>query len=169
MTLLDLRSIKVRVGEEDVSEHELAIEPVVLGGQEYAAEPATVPAELRVNRATSGTVYRLRFHAALHGPCFRCLEAAAVARDLDLREYQDDDPRGEEELTNPYIAGGKLDLGGWARDALVLSLPDKILCREDCAGLCPVCGGNLNEEPHAHEEREVDSRWAALAELRDEL
>ena len=51
----------------------------------------------------------------------------------------------------------------------MLALPDKILCRADCAGLCPVCGVDLNAEPHEHEGEESDPRWAALAELNDEL
>jgi uncharacterized protein len=59
-----------------------------------------------------------------------------------------------------------LDLSAWARDAIALALPDKILCRADCAGLCPVCGKDLNVEPHAHEEAPADSRWAALEALR---
>ena len=49
------------------------------------------------------------------------------------------------------------------------SLPEQILCREDCAGLCPVCGKDLNEEPHEHSEREPDPRWAALEGLRENL
>jgi len=53
--------------------------------------------------------------------------------------------------------------------AIALALPDKILCRSDCAGLCPMCGKNLNDEPHEHDEHEADPRWAALAELRDRL
>ena len=63
----------------------------------------------------------------------------------------------------------RLDLAGWARDAAALALPDKILCRPDCAGLCPVCGRNLNDEPHTHEEELADPRWSRLAELRDRL
>ena len=63
----------------------------------------------------------------------------------------------------------QLDLSAWARDALVLELPDKILCREDCAGLCPVCGRDFNTDPHQHDDEELDSRWAALSELRDRL
>ncbi len=51
---------------------------------------------------------------------------------------------------------------------IALELPEKILCREDCAGLCPTCGRNLNDEPHTHEEETVDSRWAALAELTED-
>ena len=59
------------------------------------------------------------------------------------------------------------ELRAWARDSLVLSLPDQILCRPDCAGLCGECGKNLNDEPHTHEEEHVDPRWAALEELRE--
>src|SRR6266542_116233 len=49
-----------------------------------------------------------------------------------------------------------LDLAGWSRDAVALAPPDKILCRDDGAGLCPVCGKNLNYEPHTHEEERGD-------------
>ena len=52
---------------------------------------------------------------------------------------------------------------------VVLALPDQILCREDCAGLCPVCGADLNVEPHEHEEEQSDPRWAALEQLRERL
>ena len=63
----------------------------------------------------------------------------------------------------------QLDLHSWARDALVLALPTQIVCREECLGLCPECGENLNEAGpgHAH-EREPDPRWAALREIRFE-
>ncbi len=50
---------------------------------------------------------------------------------------------------------------------VALALPEQILCRPDCAGLCPVCGKNLNEEPHEHPEEPADSRWEALNALRD--
>jgi len=67
----------------------------------------------------------------------------------------------------PYIEADLLDVSAWARDAIALALPEKILCRESCAGLCGVCGKNLNDEPHTHEERHADPRWAALEALRD--
>ena len=77
-------------------------------------------------------------------------------------------PGDDEELRTIYVDNDKLDLSAWARDAIALELPDKILCRPDCAGLCPVCGKNLNDEPHDHGEPEPDSRWAALAELKEQ-
>ncbi len=131
--------------------------------------PEEVAAELAVTRASTGTVFELRFHVRLHGPCFRCLGDAVLDEDLHLREYQAESPGNVEELTTPYIIENRLDLSSWARDGLVLALPDKILCRADCAGLCPVCGVDLNREPHVHEDVTTDSRWAALAELKERL
>jgi uncharacterized protein len=112
-------------------------------------------------------VFSLAFHARLHGPCQRCLGDAALDLDLSGREYQAESPE-DEELTTPYISGANLELSQWARDLVGLALPDKILCRPDCAGLCPECGKNLNDEPHVHEEQHGDPRWAALEALRDE-
>jgi len=169
MTLLDLRSIRLRPGEELRDEQEIEMAPLELGGQRYIAVPEKVAAELVVTRATTGTVFELSFRVRLHGPCFRCLDDAVFERDLSMREYQAEQPGGSEELTTPYIVENRLDLSAWARDSLVLSLPDKILCREECAGLCPVCGRDLNREPHEHEEEGGDPRWATLSELRDRL
>ncbi len=168
MTSISLRSLRLRPGEEHRDGQEVALEPVRLGGQRYLPVPEKVQAELVVGRATTGTVFELAFHTRLHGPCYRCLADAVVDVEIAAREYQATTPDSDE-LRTPYLEHDQLDLSGWARDALVLELPDKILCRPDCAGLCPVCGHDLNVEPHVHEEEEPDSRWAALAELKDKL
>jgi uncharacterized protein len=131
--------------------------------------PGTVPAELAITKATTGTVFQLRFTTRLHGPCYRCLGDAVLEVPVDAREYQATNPQDSDELRTPYVVDDQLDLGAWARDAVALELPDKILCRADCAGLCPVCGKNLNDEPHAHEQQATDSRWAALESLREQL
>ena len=130
--------------------------------------PERVPAELALARASTGTVFDLRFRARIHGPCMRCLGDAAVDVPVAVREYQANQPETEE-LRNPYLRDDLLDLEAWARDSVALALPDQIVCRPDCAGLCPVCGRNLNEEPHEHAEEAVDPRWAALESLRDRL
>ncbi len=65
----------------------------------------------------------------------------------------------------PYLAADRLDLSGWARDLVVLSLPPKILCRQDCAGLCPTCGTNLNLESCTCEPAAPESPFAKLADL----
>jgi uncharacterized protein len=93
----------------------------------------------------------------------RCLEPAARVMHIDDREV--DQPGGGDELSSPYVDGDALNLRAWANDALMLDLDWQIVCREDCAGLCPECGENLNERPHEH-EKPVDPRWAKLSELK---
>jgi uncharacterized protein len=168
VTTFNLRTLKLRSGEQFRDEQEIELEPLELGGQRYLPVPETVPGELAITRASTGTVFELSFHVRLHGPCFRCLEDAVLDLPISAREYHANVPE-DDELRTPYVEDDKLDLSAWARDALALELPDKILCRADCAGLCPVCGKNLNDEPHDHGEPEPDSRWAALAELKDRL
>jgi uncharacterized protein len=168
MTSFSLRSLRLRPGEEQHELKEIALEPVVLGGQRYLPVPDKVQAELVVSRAQTGTVFELRFRTRLHGPCYRCLADAVVDVDVAAREYQATSPDSDE-LRTPYLANDQLDVSAWARDAIVLQLPDKILCRVDCAGLCPVCGRDLNVDPHGHDDEELDSRWAALSELREKL
>ena len=168
MTTLNLRAIKLRSGEQFRDEREILLEPLELGGQRYLPVPQEVPAELTITRASTGTVFELAFSVRLHGPCYRCLEDAVLDLPISAREYQATNPESDE-MRTPYLDNDQLDLSAWARDALALELPDKILCMPDCAGLCPVCGKDLNLEPHDHGEPEPDSRWSALAELKHKL
>ena len=165
MTQFSLRQLKLRPGEEHRERVAIELEPFLLGGSRYVAAPTPSEGLLTVQRATSGDVFRLRFATELSGPCMRCLEDARIAVDIDVQEYEDADPAAVEELRSDYVAHGELDLTAWARDQIAFSLPQQILCRPDCAGLCPVCGKNLNDEPHTHAETSVDPRWAALEAL----
>ena len=169
MTVFDLRSLKLRAGEEHREAREIELAPIELAGQRYVAVPEKVEAEFAVTQANSGNVFELRFRTRLHGPCFRCLDDAVLDLPISAREYQATSPGDAEELATQYVTDDRLDLARWARDATALALPNKILCRPDCAGLCPVCGRNLNDEPHRHEEELTDPRWSGLAELRDRL
>jgi uncharacterized protein len=165
----NLRQLKLRSGEEYRDEIELELEPFELGGERYLPVPGTVPADLEITKAATGAVFQLAFTARLHGPCYRCLGDAVLELPIAVREYQATNPGESDELRTPYLVDDNLDLAAWARDGVALALPDKILCRPDCAGLCPVCGKNLNAEPHAHDEESTDSRWAALEALREKL
>jgi uncharacterized protein len=169
MRSFNLRQAKLRPGEEFRDEIELELEPFELGGERYLPVPDRVPAELAITRATTGTVFDLRFTTRLHGPCYRCLEDAVLEVPIIGREYQATNPDGSDELRTPYLVDDNLDLVAWSRDAVALALPDKILCRAECAGLCPACGKDLNKEPHTHEEVATDTRWAALERLREKL
>ena len=169
VTFFNLRQLRLRSGEQYRDEQEIALEPFEFGGEQYLPVPEAVPAELAISRASTGMVFELRLRARLHGPCQRCLGDAVVDRSLAAREYQATSPGASDELSTPYVRDDRLDLSAWARDLVALSLPQQILCRADCAGLCDVCGKNLNDEPHAHEEDRIDPRWAALADFRETL
>ena len=163
--IFDLATLSLSSGEGERLGLKVGIDPLDLGGQTYAVEGREVDATLDVSRTTTGYSLRLRFTAALEGPCVRCLEDAQKGVEVDAREI--DQPGGGEDLESPYLDQAELDLHAWARDALVLALPLQIVCKEDCAGLCPICGENLNTAGAEHEhEREPDPRWAALRELK---
>ena len=161
----DLAGLRLSPGEGRRIELATPIEPLVLGTERYAAQPHLVPVELNVSRMTGGGyALRLRFSAEITGPCMRCLTTASPRVDVEAREV--DRPGGGEELDSPYVHEETLDLAGWARDAFALAMPVKILCREDCAGLCPVCAADLNTAgPGHHHESAPDPRWAKLREL----
>jgi uncharacterized protein len=164
--LLDLAALRLAAGEGRRIELGVVLDPFELGGERYAVTPAQVDATLDVSKTTgSGHALRLRFQARVQGPCMRCLALAEPLIDVDAREVSQ--PGSGDELQSPYVVDGVLDLSGWARDALALTLPTQILCRPKCAGLCPVCGANLDEAgpEHGHEQT-PDPRWAKLAELK---
>ena len=169
MTRYPLRRLRLRSGEEHREQVSVELEPFELGGQRYLPVPHEASAQLVVTRASSGTVFNLSFDVRLHGPCMRCLADAVVDVSVDAREYQASERGGGEGLDSEYVVDDQLDLSAWARDAIALALPDQILHAPDCAGLCPICGRDLNLEPHTHEEEHGDPRWAALERLRSEL
>jgi uncharacterized protein len=162
--IFDVGKLGLSSGEGRRLDLVVPVDTFQFGGQRYELRRGEVEARLDVSHTVSGYAFRLRFGAELEGPCVRCLETADQTVEVDAREI--DQPGGGEELSSPYFDEGHLDMRAWARDALALALPTQIICSDECAGLCAVCGENLNRAPdHAH-EREPDPRWAALRELK---
>ena len=102
----------------------------------------------------------------IHGICDRC--AAAFDRDIDfpidvvlVEELSNEE--NEDEWVFP-LEGDSADLDDIVRTVFVLNLDSKLLCKEDCAGLCCRCGKNLNEGP-CNCQKELDPRFAALKQL----
>ncbi len=166
-TIIDLARLSLSHGEGRRLELPVRLEPLELGGQSYMPFPETVTARIEVSRPSGGYAFRLHFPLRVEGPCMRCLEGASLATEVDAREVSQEDTE-DEELRSPYVEDEQLDLGLWAHDAAVLTLPAQFLCRPECAGLCPVCGESLNDaDPAAHEhEAPPDPRWAKLRELK---
>src|SRR5262245_22278676 len=169
MTVFNIRTVRLQSGEQFRDVKEVDLEPLELGGQRYVPIPESPEAALTLTRLSSGLMLELEFDVRLVGPCVRCLNDAGLDVSVKDRQYQATSPDGDEELKTPYLVADRLDLSAWARDAVALALPDQILCRADCAGLCAVCGRDLNADPHEHENEGGDDRWAKLAELRDKL
>lgn len=160
---IDLDRLTLQPGQGARLDVELEPGGMTLGGNDYEPDPKVAPARVDISRTAAGYALRLRFETTVAGPCMRCLGDARIEAKIDAREVDQPASR-DEELLSPYVDAGVVDLGRWAHDALALSLPEQLLCRADCAGLCPVCGESLNDGPHEH-EREPDPRWAKLREL----
>lgn len=166
-TTIDLTRLSLAFGEGKRLELPVELDPFELGGQTYVADPAAPTVRLDVSRPSGGYALRLGFAVHLEGPCMRCLEQAALDLEVEAREV-DQAATEDEELRSPYVVDDELEIGRWAHDATMLALPARLLCRPDCAGLCPVCGESLNDANSAAHEHEqpTDPRWAALKDLK---
>lgn len=174
--VVDLRRLDLAPGGGARVDVPVRLPDMTLGGQAYAPEPREVEARVDVGSSGSGVSLRLRFATSLEGPCQRCLATSSVDIAVDAREFQASGREGADEpdddLDCEYLSGPmrmELDVSAWARDAVAEALPMSVLCREECAGLCPRCGADLNEGPCDCTDDEMDPRWAALEELRRKL
>ncbi len=121
---------------------------------------------------------RGRLATQLELQCARCLEPVGqgVTRDFELlyRPLGADAGRDELSVTDAeaeigYYQGEGLLLEDVLREQVLLALPLKVTCREDCKGLCPQCGKNLNQDQCSCTVAVEDPRWAALKEVRSKL
>ena len=125
---------------------------------------APVQLDLRLESVVEGVLVSGTASMTAHGECARCLTAVQHELEVDVQELylypgvEDDD----EEACR--LVGDLIDLEPLLRDAVVLELPFTPLCRPDCAGLCPECGVDLNEDPEHDHGESVDPRWGDLAE-----
>ena len=132
-------------------------------------EGSPVEVDLRLEAVMEGVLVTGTAHASLDGECARCLEP--ISDDIEVRfqelfVYEDHALPEDEDNEVSMLQDDLVDLEPALRDAVVLALPFRPLCKEDCPGLCPECGARLAEDPdHAHDAA-IDPRWAALADLK---
>ena len=114
----------------------------------------------------------------MEAPCDRCLEPAevGVAREFDLQYMptEQGQPSGEKEVPEAdvevgYYEGNGLELNDVLREVILLDLPMQTVCREDCKGICPNCGGNRNERMCDCHAETTDDRWNQLKKFRVEF
>lgn len=158
----------VRLEREQVLRLEAEISPDHAfwdGIRVRVADPVSV--RLVATMAGSGElVVRGAATGSLEGECGRCLGPVRVPLEESLTmvfapvdELGEDDPGDVRPLSESAV---ELDLAPSLREELILSLPQSMLCGEECRGICSGCGAGLNEEECQCPEPEVDPRWAGL-------
>lgn len=169
--------MKIDLSQLDIEplafDERLSLEPERLGGGTVASPVAVrLGGEVRASGGVYTVLGRCRAEGAL--ACVRCLEPVAWSTDERFSvEYRrattgrDDAEVGleEDELEVSFLDGDQLDLEELAVEQVLLALPMRTLCAEDCAGLCPRCGANRNLPEACRCQPEPDPRWQGLAGL----
>lgn len=136
----------------------------------HMPENAQVTADVVLDSVDGGIEAGAVVTAPWVGECRRCLQPVGGELRCEVRELYRPRPSGEppeqDEETYP-LRGEMIDLRPLVRDAILLEMPIAPLCREDCAGLCPTCGADLNDGKCDCPPAVGDPRWAALDVLRD--
>jgi len=153
-------------------EYELADELDFVDDDVEAVEPLT--GTLKLTRTANGILATGKLHTVVAIECRRCLRTFTSPVELDLEEEYVPTidvttgaslPTAEVEPELLIDERHMLDLSEVVRQYILLQREQYPLCDEACAGLCPVCGKNLNEGPCGCEDVSEDPRWAALREL----
>ena len=153
MRSFDLRSLRFDDKDEAWRRLPVDVDPFVLGGTEYAVRDGVVELDLEAARVGDRITLSGSFETMLQGPCQRCLEPAEVPFELSVTEVvRHGESEGyDEDDDEKYVRRHNLEADRWIRDLIAAEMPSQILCREECRGLCPICGANLNEQPdHRH-------------------
>jgi DUF177 domain-containing protein len=168
MTLaaIDIRDLTGRPG---ASREETIVGTIDALATELVSVPVDAPVEaaLLLESIVEGVLVTGRLAGTWRLRCARCLIEFDGTFDIDVHELFVPHP-DEDDDDYPLDPEGLLDANQMARDAIGVEMPFSPLCRSDCRGLCPICGGNRNlGECPGHDE--VDPRFAVLSELFPEL
>jgi uncharacterized protein len=148
------------------------------GGEQSTLEATDLNGEVKVTRLSEGVLVQGDVEANVHLQCSRCLEDISLRVEARLEEqFQPtvDVETGrpiarvptEDEADSTFAIDTNhlMDLSEPVRQALLVAIPMRPLCRDDCKGLCVVCGANLNYGDCGHRQEESDNRWEALRAL----
>jgi uncharacterized protein len=163
--LINAAELLRRPGKEKDVRVTLTAAELGIDDPRIAAEaPVTIAAHLE--SLSDGIVVTGTAEAPWHDICRRCLDDIDETAVAELHELYQHHVTVDDAFP---IVGEQIDLTEMARELVLLELPLAALCRPDCAGLCPVCGVNRNEEQCECETTPTDERWSALDELKQQL
>ena len=150
-----------------MNEIELDIELAIPMGQGAATVPAgeIIELNLRLESVHDGILATGEVDSTAMADCSRCLEPLKLAVEVDFQELFAYSLEQEDDF---LVQDEKIDLEQAITDAVVLSLPFKPVCSEDCLGLCSECGVKMAEDPEHVHQAQNDSRWSELESFRKE-
>ena len=122
---------------------------------------------LRLTRTSEGVLLQGTINTVRLAQCTRCLEDVAVTLDFEIEELY----ATKLGTSTQFMIGENaiLELAPLLREEIMINTPGQIYCREDCQGLCPTCGKNLNYGPCDCKPEDIDPRWSALMNLQKKL
>ena len=118
-----------------------------------------------ISRTPQGLLVQVELQGTLPADCVRCLTNFSLKIKTDFAELFAFNTRNTEEAEFILPEDGILDLEPLAREFLLIEIPIGSVCKEDCQGLCQVCGANLSEGDHSHERDDIDPRLEILKKL----
>ena len=151
-----------RPDELTFAEHELRL-----------VEPVSVTGRIRRKDGEVGLRGRLATKVAI--PCGRCLKSVELPIEVEFSERftpavawknEEQHELDQEDLDLAVFDGAGIELDDLVREEIVLAMPGHTLCQEECKGLCPDCGTDLNASSCDCDKKQIDSRWEKLKDLR---
>ena len=134
-------------------------------------EGGDVALDVRLESVMEGVLVSGTVTASVAGECARCLDPLTDRLEVELTELYAYPDTATEQSTDPdevsRVIDDLVDLEPLVRDAVLVALPQVPLCRDNCLGLCPECGGKRAELGAEHRHETIDPRWAALKRVRD--
>ena len=122
---------------------------------------------VRATRTPQGILLQVDLQTQIGLECVRCLTDFLQSLNINFTELYAFSQRYVTDSGLLMPESGFIDLAPVLREYILLEIPISPLCRQDCKGLCPICGNNLNESTCSHEEESVDPRLASLKKLLD--
>ena len=161
--IIDLKRIFVNENSSLPIEYSLDMSNVDFSG----VYPLKNPVEINGAVSNKASLVELdaRINYVFEAPCDRCGVDCAEKHTLHIQKSLAPSIEGEESDSILLVPDMKLDLDELVYSEVIVSLPMKHLCKDDCKGICAKCGKNLNEGKCDCPEKEIDPRLSALAEL----
>ena len=161
--VLNVQKIINAPGERMDFQFDLDLSGVDFGGRYPVQKPVVVSGDVR--NVAGMLLMQFEANTVLDAVCDRCLKEFSQDKEIRYECMLADELEDEENDDIILLENDEVDLGDLVRTMFILDLDTKTLCSEDCKGLCPKCGADLNQGSCGCVTKTVDPRWAALAKL----